>query len=258
MHLTKHGGSENMGCEPNLIEFLAPYVSVLWKDWPMDMTARTVGGNQFTLSGICPHCDKPTVFTLVTPQVHFEQPDPRNSRIYVWGVLQCQGCGKYICGAVHKPQQNSSDSTYSEHYPLGKPKDDVADEIPKTIAADFKEALRCRWVDAYNATVEMCRRAVQASCIDKKGPYDEKLVKQIDWLAAQGIITTPLKDMAHRVRLGGNLGAHPPEDPEDETTIIIGAEYADAVIEFTRDFFQHVYVMPECLKKFTFSRKADG
>jgi hypothetical protein len=117
---------------------------------------------------------------------------------------------------------------------------------------DFREALRCRFVDAYNATVEMCRRAVQASCIQLNAPADKKLVHQIDWLAAQGIITTPLKEMAHRVRLGGNLGAHPPEDPDDANAIVIGVQYADAVIEFTRDFFQHVYVIPERLRNFTF------
>ncbi len=74
----------------------------------------------------------------------------------------------------------------------------------------------------------------------------------------QGTITTPLKEMAHRVRLGGNLGAHPPEDPEDEDLIVMGPEYADAVLEFTRDFFHHVYVMPARLEKFTFSRKSDA
>jgi hypothetical protein len=66
--------------------------------------------------------------------------------------------------------------------------------------------------------------------------------------------TTPLKEMAHRVRLGGNLGAHPPEDPEDPEEIIIGPDYSDAVIEFTRDFFQHVYVMPRRLTTFTFKK----
>jgi hypothetical protein len=142
---------------------------------------------------------------------------------------------------------------YAQHYPIGKPNDDVAREIPSHIGADFKEALRCRFVDAYNATVEMCRRAVQASCHNLGAP-DEKLVKQIDWLASQGLITSPLKDMAHRVRLGGNLGAHPPEDPSDPSEIAINEEYADAVIAFTRDFFHHVYVMPERLKKYTFKK----
>jgi hypothetical protein len=147
----------------------------------------------------------------------------------------------------------SAVESYREHYPIGKPNDDVAKEIPSHIAADFKEALRCRFVEAHNATAEMCRRAVQASC-HQLGAPDDKLVKQIDWLAQQGTITNPLKEMAHRVRLGGNLGAHPPEDPNDPEEIVIGPEYSDAVIEFTRDFFQHVYVMPERLKKFTFKK----
>lgn len=64
--------------------------------------------------------------------------------------------------------------------------------------------------------------------------------------------------MAHRVRLGGNLGAHPPEDPEDATAITIGAEYADAVIAFTRSLFEHVYVMPARLEKFKISCKDDA
>jgi hypothetical protein len=152
---------------------------------------------------------------------------------------------------VFRDHQNKCD--YIEHYPLGKPNDDVASEIPEHIRADFREALRCRWVDAYNATAEMCRRAVQASCIHLGAP-SEKLVKQIDWLAANGKITTPLREMAHRIRLGGNFAAHPPEDPDGENEIVMGPEYADAVLEFTGDFFQHVYVMPERLSKYTFKK----
>lgn len=219
----------------------------------MDMTARQIQGNLFSLSGTCPHCVKPSTFQVVGG-FHMEQPTPTNSRVHIWAVLQCLGCGKYICGCVTKTSNQSVDVAYLLHYPMGNPNDAVAQEIPKNIATDFREALRCRWVDAYNATVEMCRRAVQAACLDLKAPSDKKLVHQIDWLAEQGKITTPLKEMAHRVRLGGNLGAHPPEDPEDPTMIVIGPEYSDAVIEFTRDFFQHVYVMPERLKKFTFKK----
>jgi hypothetical protein len=142
---------------------------------------------------------------------------------------------------------------YIAHYPLGKPKEDVAAEIPEHIAADFKEALRCRWVDAYNATAEMCRRALQASCIEQEAPK-KPLIEQIEWLLAQGKITKHLCDMAHKIRLGGNAGAHPPHDPE-EPEIIIGPEYADAVVEFMRDYFQYVYVNPKQLEKYNFSKK---
>ena len=215
----------------------------------MDMTVNMLGQfgqNNFSMSGTCPHCTKPTVFIKVAGP--HEQTSPVNS---LWAVMQCQGCTNYILGATRKDNA-SQRYYYLAHYPLGKPNDDAPPEIPDNIRADFREALRCRFIEAHNATVEMCRRAVQASCIDLKAPADKRLFEQIDLLAAEGKITTPLKEMAHRVRLGGNLGAHPPEDPDDATVIVIGATYADAVIEFTRDFFQHVYVMPERLKKFTF------
>jgi len=222
----------------------------------MDMQAVSLGPPQglFSLRGTCPHCRDTAGFLLVVTSpnagvVLF-------SRVFGadtegWGIMQCQSCLNLILACASRSQRDP-DWKYVKHYPLGKPDDRVAKEIPANIAEDFREALRCRWVDAYNATVEMCRRAVQSSCIHLKAPPDKKLVHQIDWLAAQGIITTPLKEMAHRVRLGGNLGAHPPEDPDDATVITIGPLYADAVIEFARDFFQHVYVMPERLKKFTF------
>jgi hypothetical protein len=243
------------GSEPvSVIEFMIQHTAFLWKDYPMPMVATTlnVQSNQFSFSGICPHCGRDSVFISVAGPHIEAAAQPPSARRFV-SVMQCQGCRKFILGIAYQGQPGSPFG-YEAHYPLGKPNDDVPKEVPVNIASDFKEALRCRWVDAYNATVEMCRRAVQASCIQLNAPPDEKLVKQIDWLAEKGIITSPLKDMAHRVRLGGNLGAHPPEDPDDPDLIVIGAVYADAVIEFSGDFFQHVYVMPERLKAFTFRK----
>lgn len=224
----------------------------------MICTALDTQQNRFSLSGECPHCAIASVFMIVAGP-HTEPWDPPLGNSHLsrhCAAMQCQGCRRFILGIVKREQQGGGMVVYSylEHYPFGIPRDGVSQEIPTHIGADFREALRCRFVDAHNATVEMCRRAVQASCIQLKAPADDKLVNQIDWLAKNGIITTPLKEMAHRVRLGGNLGAHPPEDPEDPGEIIIGAEYSDAVIEFTRDFFQHVYVMPKRLESFTFKK----
>lgn len=217
---------------------------------PMIVTTLDPQNIQFSFSGICPHCNRESVF-IVVAGTHAEAAERQRTSRFV-AAMQCQGCRKFILGIAFRAQGGDPFS-YEAHYPIGKPNNEVAQEIPGNIAEDFKEALRCRWVDAYNATVEMCRRAVQATCIQLGAPASQ-LVKQIDWLAANGIITTPLKEMAHRIRLGGNLGAHPPEDPDDPDEITIGPVYADAVLEFTRDFFQHVYVMPARLRTFTFRK----
>jgi len=129
----------------------------------------------------------------------------------------------------------------------------VAVEIPEHIQPDFKEALRCLWVNAYNASAEMCRRAIEASCIHLGAPVKLKVLEdKIDWLEEQRKITPFLRDVAHKIRLGGNRGAHPPEDgpqnssqsasvalaavatvSENEPIKTIVKEHADAIIQFT-------------------------
>lgn len=214
-------------------------------------------GDRFSLSGICPHCKCASVFMPVTsihavPHFYANNPSVVQSLILV-ATMQCQGCHNFMLGIIKKDtQQPRPMYWYLNHYPLDKPDDAVPEGIPSHIGADFKEALRCRWVDAYNATGEMCRRALEGSCIEQGAPTDKKLVEMIDWLQKAGKITSALMDVAHKIRLGGNYGAHAPEDPLDAAPMT--AEHADALIEFTRDYFQHIYVIPARLSKYDFSK----
>jgi hypothetical protein len=211
----------------------------------------------FTMRGRCPHGPHESAFLLAT-NVHSDQGGVR------WiAAMQCQGCGKYIL-AIAQLRPNHGDVIYAEHYPLGNPEDAVAPEIPEHIQPDFKEALRCLWVNAYNATAEMCRRALEASCLHLGAPKKNVLEDMIDWLADKRVITPLLQQAAHKIRLGGNRGAHPPEDgpaaglgiptPQDAPITKIERDHALAIVEFTRHFFEHVYVIPKQLDKYDFSR----
>lgn len=233
--------------DPTLAGLLSETALFLWKDWPKDMEAVYHDDGNFALRGVCPHCSRDSVFTIATGTGR-EQLDPDGDPQLLRTIagMRCQGCRKYILGIV-RMRHGKSECIYEAHYPLGKPNDTIAEGIPNEIADDFKEALRCRWVDASNATVEMCRRALESSCLQLGAESKLTLEKMIDWVHSQGKITTPLRDMAHKIRLGGDRGAHPSERkmaPED----------ADAVIEFTREYFDHVYVMPTRMAKFDFSR----
>jgi hypothetical protein len=170
----------------------------------------------------------------------------------VCAVLQCPGCKKFILGIViYKERQpggnvNGETVTYEKHYPLGKPSDEAPKEIPKAIRNSFREAIRCRSVNAYNATAEMCGRALEASCLKEKA-QGESLMERIKWLKSVGIITSSLENMAQSIWLGRNLGAHPGRE--------LTAREADAVIAFTRQYFHHVYVMEAERVKHDFRRK---
>lgn len=245
----------------SLVSLLRETTLFLWKDWPGDMLANLINpqAHTFTLAGVCPHCFRDSAFLLSTSVLSTHSQ-------WIAG-MQCQGCMKYILGIV-RFQSNSGNLHYVEHYPLGKPDDSADEEIPDHIRSDFKEALRCLWVNAYNATAEMCRRAVEASCIELGAPTKKtSLEDMIDWLEAQRVITPFLQKVAHKIRLGGNRGAHPEEDAqpavgqeEEKGETINGPitkieeEHAKAIVKFTREFLHHVYVVPKQLDRYDFSK----
>ena len=217
------------------------------------------------MRGTCPHCHKGSGFLPrgAAYIANIKWPTPAIRWIL---ALECQTCTKFILAIATQPQGNNPNYlVYETHYPIGEPDDRVAAEIPEQIQPDFKEALRCRFVNAYNATAEMCRRALEASCIDLSASPKDVLEDMIDELETKRKITPFLRDVAHKIRLGGNRGAHPsplatPATPvpgqevKPEPIRTITMEHADAIIKFTHEFFHHVYVVPKQLDKYDFSK----
>lgn len=228
----------------SLSELCRLSTSALW-DWytPQSMEIVNFQAQNFSQvggRGICPHCSFRSYFKPVT-SAHTED---RGGRWYtICNGAQCEACKGFVLVVGKKYEQNQQAWTFDAVYPLGKPNDFVAPEVPAPIAADFQEALRCAWVNAYRATVTMCRRALQASCVELKAK-DAKLQDQIDELASKGVITESLKQMAHEVRLTGNDGAHPGKDGLND----VSEPDSRDMIEFTREFFHHVFVVPAKLK----------
>lgn len=195
------------------------------------------GNNAFSFSGECPHCGDSSVFIQVAG---FSEVNNLSGMYLHCSAMRCQGCQNFILGLAENA--GGQYPQYLKHYPLGKPDDSVAKEVPAAIASEFSEALRCLWVRSYKATVAMCRRAVQASCDDLKADGKD-LFTQIDDLKTKGVITDPLKRMAHRVRLSANQELHGKSD--DLATF--NETDAKAMVSFVREYFHHVYVMPALL-----------
>jgi hypothetical protein len=229
-----------------IFELIKEFAVLLWKDWRKPMDVVTLQNRQhdnrgdFSLRGICPHCSAPSSFIKVTT-MHAEHPGGTVTKFVA--ALECQNCLKYILAIVRKDHPNQNNYQYDAHFPIGKPNDSVAKEVPEEIAKAFKEALRCRWMDAYQATVLMCRRSLQVSCDMEKAEGND-LYTQIDDLAKNQRITGTLQKMAHRIRLLGKRGAH--SDYSDiDASIDVGD--ADKAITFMRHYLDHVYVLPKQL-----------
>ncbi len=224
--------------------------SVLWSCYNPDVNIVNYQPQygQIGANGTCPHCRSKSLFMPVGA--------PHISNIgnvqRICNAAECQGCKKFVL-VVGERYQHAGEREYRlvSFFPTGTPDDAVDANIPVSIGADLSEALRCRWIKAYRAAVVMCRRAIQAACIDK-GMADKKLESQIDEMAAKGLITEPLKHWAHEVRLGGNDGAHPDKDGLKD----VAEQDADELIQFAREFLHHVYVMPAALASRQASRAA--
>jgi len=217
---------------------LAPFY--VWAyNGPMELVTDP-GSSQIAARGPCPHCATVSYFRPVTGP--HSQTYPGRAEQDVVNAAQCEACKQFVL-IVGRRHSSGQSLRLHAFFPLGKPNDSVDESVPPEVSADFKEALRCHWVEAYKASVVMCRRALQSSVL-ALGAKDEKLVEQIDFLFAKGKITEPLKDFAHEVRLTGNDGAHPDKDG------LVSVTEKDALdmIEFTREYLHHVYVMPAKLK----------
>jgi hypothetical protein len=202
----------------------------------MDIMENPQAPGVFNARGVCPHCTHVSLHLLAASPTGIRRTEPH--AIESHGLVQCQNChGVTLVVGVRNPQTGIL--THKEHYPVDSPEELVEKTIPPGVRDDYVEALRCRSVQAYKATVVMCRRSLQSSCKNLSAE-GSKLIQQIDDLAAKGTITAALKDMAHDIRKLGNEGAHPDQDGLGDVI----KDDADDIIEFTRQYFEHVYVMP--------------
>jgi hypothetical protein len=263
----------------SFVDALLELLAFRQKDRPLMMkvvTNLSEGDKfKFTLVGECPHCHNNsgcvmlgTAYTEKIPAEKAKGSPYTSPAERFCAITQCPACNRHILAVVTRqphptsPGQPSREPFALEaYYPMETIDDTVADEIPSRIAGAFKEALRCFGAKAYNATAEMCRRAVDGICTEFGAPKRPQVLEaKIDWMATNQHITPFMAGMAHKIRLGGNRAAHFPDlqknsdsEPEPDEPEIGEAE-AKAIIEFTRELCHHMYVMPQKLQKYDFSK----
>ena len=228
-----------------LFEILRRAALSVWGEWPDNMRLTEFHAAAFTLCGTCPYCRVEAAFETVT-SLHMSY---ANSQEHRAAVAKCVACHEFILAVVRHvvPGYGQGRWEYFLHHPIGLPGEKISDSIPEPIRLDFQEALKCRYVKAFNATIEMCRRALEASCLEMGAKADLSLNDMIEWIHEQGKITRPLREFAHTIKLGGNRAAH----PSDRT---LTGEDADAVLEFMRQYLLHVYELPARMAKVDFSK----
>lgn len=235
----------------DVIRNLSPFYVWHYGDCAMEIV--NFPQDKFTkiaVSGACPHCSVTSFFQPV--QIHMEKPVTKGN---AWeqraaSICECCNCKQFILVvgvritgtgvSLDNTGNVNSAFTFIGAFPMGKPNDAADESIPEGVREDFKEAKRCHFIQAYKATVIMCRRVLESSA-DDLGAKGASLREQIDDLFKTGKITQSLRDFAHHLRMTGNKGAHADVDS-------VSAEDAADMIQFTNQHLDFVYVMPAKLK----------
>ena len=171
---------------------------------------------------LCPYC---SVHSTITSRAHHGE----------WYINTCDRCHEHLL-LVWKSNK------IIDQYPKITPIFDKS--IPREVADDYIEAIKCLDIEADKASVIMCGRALQSSVIER-GATGKRLMDQIDDLYANAIITRSIRDWAHELRLSRNIGAHPDKDGLKDVT----SKDAKEIIEFMEEYLNYVYILPNRVQK---------
>ena len=179
----------------------------------------------------CPSCREYTSITVRKRHIVVEGIHYRNIPERAYEIGECNSCSQHF---LVERIGNKIKKIHPK--PLPKP---VDPRIPEFLKKDLEEAYACLAANAYRATGMMARRAVELLCIDKKAP-EGSLIKKIDWLLEQQIITKDLRDWAHEIRLTGNEAAHPPKTIKEENPI--SENDAKDILELLESLVNALYI----------------
>ena len=102
---------------------------------------------------------------------------------------------------------------------------------PEIVISPYKEATKCYRAQAYDACVIMCRKGIEAICIDK-GELKGNLAANLKNLKDKKILEDTLYNWANELRLIGNDGAHSHNQIVTQQDAKESIDFLEALITF--------------------------
>jgi hypothetical protein len=157
---------------------------------------RETKGTEFCAISRCPHCFSPTMLVLVTPEREFVL------------AIEAQFKGRVRADL----RQVRVVATFPKSTPI-EPKTSWPEEI-RRVFNDTRKLLRERKDPFF--ILAGCRTTLDIITL-KLGANGKRLIERIDDLAKKSLITEPLRQLAHQIRIDGNESLHEAVVPDEET-----------------------------------------
>jgi hypothetical protein len=149
---------------------------------------------------------------LLNPNMQIEVP---NTPTRWWSVIVCPRCG----GAVML-ETNQGNETPPQVKLVFPDDDRLARDVrflPDDVAKFFSDARRALDAGIPDAAAVELRKTLEAAAA-RHGVNEKSLVKSIEKLIDEGLVTKQFGEVLDRVRKVGNVGAHASDEPVDQAT----------------------------------------
>jgi hypothetical protein len=165
--------------------------------------------------------------------------------------MQCGSCFESViraivpgsCGDLVKAQGSADQFhvLFGKQWPEAE-KGEAPPDCPLNVANFFKQGAASHSAGSFDAAGMMFRKTLESATKSLDATLaGQTLVKRIDSLTSNGIITNDLAAWAHEIRLGGNEAAHE-EAPFSQKD-------SGEMKSFTENFLRYVFTLPAAVAR---------
>lgn len=187
---------------------------------------------KYRISSYCPTCNSivetGVLYTYDLDITYTDELVFQGTRVV---LCKCLNCGNPILR--EEEFQNVEDHFWNNSeiqlYPIT---DNMAlKNAPEIVTRPYQEATKCYRSQAYDACVIMCRKGIEAICMDK-GEVKGNLADKLKSLKNKGILEDTIYKWANELRLIGNDGAHSHDQIVTQEDAKDSIDFFDALITY--------------------------
>jgi hypothetical protein len=178
--------------------------------------------NNLRPGGVCPHCKTATRFALSTVPIFGILHDDRAHSFVA--SYACDHCMQPIPIRWHIFSWNGQTPVVGDATVVVPSREPFEfNHVPEAVSHEIEEALDCLSVNAYNGFAAVCRRSIQAICVNLGADASTKVQKQIEEMIDATGLGDEWKSLAIQIMLSGHDGAHPhlPDVNQDRASILL-------------------------------------
>jgi hypothetical protein len=187
---------------------------------------------QYTEAIACNHCTNNAPMLIITNHT-CEGEDELAENLLVkeghdYQMLECLTCQRITLRSLYWHEAfPEAPRDYMTIFPVTEP---LPKGLPQAIKKEFEAALRVRTINPGSYAV-LIRRMLEQVCKDRKAA-GKNLNQKLDDLVSKNEIPIKLADVAHKLRMFGNMGAHAADTDVDEADVPILDDLSRALLEY--------------------------